>query len=93
MGIQALLRAARDVGSRCGVVRVMIDLARHQGISAGGTEELTPVEGDIRSLIPLAAVAAVLLAKPSFWERLSATTVNAYAAATPRIVQFVRTGE
>jgi hypothetical protein len=67
----------------------MIDLARHQGIFAGGTEELTPVEGDMRSLIPLAAV---LLAKPSFWERLSATTVNAYAA-TPRVVQFVRTGE
>lgn len=88
MGIQGLLRAARDTGSRRGIVRAILDLASRRGTFAGGTEELTPTTGDIRSLIPLAAVSAALLAMPSLWSRLSSATVNAYAA-TPEVVRFI----
>ena len=88
MGIQGLLRAARDSDSRWQLVRTIIDLALKRGIFADGTEELTPVTSDARALIPLAAVASVLLIKPSRWEQLSLATVNAYAA-TPQIVRFV----
>jgi predicted ATP-grasp superfamily ATP-dependent carboligase len=88
MGIQALLRAARDSSSRRGIVRVMLDLARRRGIFAQGTEELTPTGDDIRSWVPLVAVGAALLAKPSLWKRFSSSTVKAYAA-TPQVVQFV----
>jgi hypothetical protein len=88
MGIQGLLRAARDGGSRFEIVRTMVELARRRGVFAGGKEELTPATGDARSLIPLIAVACVLLTKPSLWKRFSSATVNAYAA-TSQVVQFV----
>lgn len=90
MGIQALLRAARDSGHRRGVVRAMVELARRRGIFAQGTEELTPTANDMRSLIPLVAVGGALMAKPSLWKQLSSATVNAYAA-TPQVVRFVHT--
>jgi predicted ATP-grasp superfamily ATP-dependent carboligase len=89
MGIQALLRAARDTGRRRNVMRAMLDLARRRGIFAQGTEELTPARKDLRSLIPLAAVGTALLADPGLWKRFSGTTVNAYAA-TAEVVRFVR---
>lgn len=90
MGIQALLRAARDSGPRGGVARVMFDLARHRGIFAQATEELTPFD-DLPSAVLLAAVGMALLVRPSLWQHLSSSTVKAYAA-TPRVVAFVQEG-
>jgi predicted ATP-grasp superfamily ATP-dependent carboligase len=90
MGIQGLLRAARDGGRRRDVVRAVIEIAGRRGVFAQGTEELTPAANDGRSLIPLIAVGSALLAKPSLWKRLSSATVNAYAA-TPEVVRFVHT--
>lgn len=89
MGIQGLLRAARDDGSRRAVLRAGLDLALHRGVFARGSEELTPVSDDPRALIPVAAVAATLMIKPTQWEQLSSATVRAYAS-TPTVVQFVR---
>ena len=89
MGIQALLRAARDTGSRWQVVRNLADLVLRRGVFANGTEELTPLRSDALALIPLAAVAGALIIKPSFWKRLASATVDAYAA-TPLVVQFAK---
>ena len=87
MGIQALLRAARDTGSRWQVVRSLADLVLGRNSFANGTEELTPLQSDALALIPLAVVAGALIIKPSFWERLASAAVDAYAA-TPLVVQF-----
>jgi hypothetical protein len=87
-GIQGLLRTARDSSSRWQIIRTIIDLASRRGVFAHGAEELTPLTADARAVIPIAAVAGLLLIKPSRWEQLSLATVNAYAA-TPQVVQFV----
>jgi len=87
MGIQALLRAARDTGSRWRVARSLADLVLRRDVFANGTEELTPLQSDALALIPLAVVAGALIIKPSFWERLASAAVDAYAA-TPLVVQF-----
>lgn len=92
MGIQGLLKAAHAGGSRRKIAQTLIDLVRHRGVFAGGSEELTPVKNDLRSLIPLAAVALALLAKPQLWTRFSSSAVNAYAA-TPEVIQFVHAGQ
>jgi len=89
MGIQALLRAARDTGSRWRVARSLADLVLRRDVFANGTEELTPLRSDALALIPLAAVAGALIIKPSFWARLASATVDAYAA-TPLVVQFAK---
>jgi hypothetical protein len=89
MGIQALLRAARDTGSRWRVARSLADLVLRRDVFANGTEELTPLRSDALALIPLAVVAGALMIKPSFWERLASATVEAYAA-TPQVVQFAK---
>ena len=87
MGIQGLLRAARD-GGRRGVAGALLDLTSRRGIYAHGSEELTPTNSDIRAVIPLVAVAVTLLLKPSLWRRFSSATITAYAA-TPQVVRFV----
>ena len=89
MGIQALLVAARDTGSRWRVARSLADLVLRRDVFANGTEELTPLRSDALALIPLAAVAGALIIKPSFWKRLASATVDAYAA-TPLVVQFAK---
>jgi hypothetical protein len=88
MGIQGLLRAAKEPGSRRGVISATLDLVRRRGVFATGSEELTPVSIDAPSLVPLAVVATALILKPSLWKRLSTATVNAYAATT-KVVDVV----
>jgi predicted ATP-grasp superfamily ATP-dependent carboligase len=88
MGIQGLLKVARDSRSRRQVIKTIIDLAGGRGIFANGSEELTPVRIDAPALIPLAATAGALVLKPSLWQQLSSITVNAYAA-TPQVIRYV----
>jgi len=70
-------------------VRAMADLWAHTGCFRGGTEELTPLAGDLRALVPLALVGGALTVSPRAWKALSSSAVNAYAA-TPLVVDFVR---
>lgn len=88
MGIQGLLRAARDGRTRRAVIRTLADLALRRGVFAHGTEELTPIAHDLRAVIPLLALALALLIRPALWQRFSQATVAAYAA-TPAVVRCV----
>lgn len=88
MAIQALLRAARDSGSRVGVARAIIELVRGRGIFAKGTEELTPRDEGIWSALPLVLIGTALLIRPALWKQFSSAAVKAYAA-TPEVVRFV----
>ena len=89
MGLQGLLRSAKERRSRTAVLRSLGELLTHRGRFATGTEELLPVLQDAQSAVPLALVAAGLLANPGLWSSFSSGAVDAYAA-TPRAVEFVR---
>lgn len=88
MGVQGLLRAARE-GGRAGVLRAATDLARHRGLYAASQEELTPTVGDPRAALPLALVGGAMLVNPEWWRRFASATISAYAL-TPEVLAFMR---
>ncbi len=88
MGVQGLLRAARE-GGRAGVLRAATDLARRRGAYAASQEELTPTVGDPRAALPLALVGGAMLVNPNWWRRFAAATIGAYAL-TPAVLAFIR---
>ena len=88
MGVQGLLRAARD-GGRADVLRAAIDLARRRGVYASSEEELTPTAGDARAALPLALVGGAMLVNPGWQRRLASGTIDAYAL-TPAVLAFMR---
>jgi carbamoylphosphate synthase large subunit len=88
MGIQGLLRAARD-GGRGDVLRAAIDLARLSGVYASSEEELTPTAGDARAALPLALIGGAMLVNPGWWRRFASAAIDAYAL-TPAVLAFVR---
>lgn len=77
----AELRAAQT--GRRALLRELVQAASHRGPYAHSTEELTPVAGDLRALLPGAVVALVGLAAPSAWRSFTGASVDAYAI-TPR---------
>jgi hypothetical protein len=62
--MQALLGCAARDGSRRDLVREGWRLATGGGAYAGSTEELTPLQCDWVSLVPLAMLAIALVVKP-----------------------------
>ena len=88
MGVQGLLRAARE-GGRAGVLRAATDLARRRGIYAASDEELTPTVGDPRAALPLALVGGAMLVNPDWWRRFASASIDAYAL-TPAVLAFMR---
>lgn len=88
MGVQGLLRAARDDG-RAGVLRAAIDLKRRRGLYAASQEELTPIADDARATLPLVLVGGAMLVNPDWWRRFSSATIDAYAL-TPAVLAFMR---
>jgi hypothetical protein len=78
-----VLGAASRTGTRRGVLVELASALRHTGGYAGSTEELTPVRGDWRAALPLAAATAAVLAKPS-WESAFAGTAVRNHALEPR---------
>jgi hypothetical protein len=90
MGVQGLLRAARDDG-RSGVLRAAVDLAQGRGLYASSAEELTPIAGDWRAALPPLMVGGALIAWPRWWWRFASATVDAYAL-TPSVLAFARDG-
>ncbi len=88
VGVQGLLRAARD-GGRADVLRAAIDLARRRGVYASSEEELTPTAGDARAALPLALVGGAMLVNPGWQRRLASGTIDAYAL-TPAVLAFMR---
>ena len=76
--IAALGAAQRGEGRR-GVVSELAQALRHRGPYAGSVEELTPVRGDPLAAVPVAAVAAVLLASPGAYSWFTGGAVSNYA--------------
>jgi predicted ATP-grasp superfamily ATP-dependent carboligase len=64
LAIQALLGVAARSGSRRAVLRECRHLWRGQGPYTGSREEMTPVDLDWKSVVPLAMTGALLLARP-----------------------------
>jgi hypothetical protein len=52
---------------------------RHRGAYAGSREELTPVRGDLRTALPVAAVVAVVVAHPPAGRWFAGSSVAGYA--------------
>ncbi|HEX3794378.1 MAG TPA: ATP-grasp domain-containing protein [Acidimicrobiales bacterium] len=79
--LMAILGAAQRDGRRRSV---LVELARrltHRGVYAGSHEELTPHQGDWRTLLlPLAAAVATLV-RPSWWSFFTNGAVSRYALA------------
>ena len=64
LAMQALLGCGARGGARRDIARECLRLFANSGPYAGSTEELTPVEVDWISAVPLAVTAALLLASP-----------------------------
>ena len=64
LAMQALLGCGARGGTRRDIARECVRLFANSGPYADSTEELTPVEADWISAVPLAMTAALLLASP-----------------------------
>lgn len=71
LAMQALLGTASRSGTRRDVIRECGQLVMASGPYAGSSEELTPVDADWISAVPLAMTAALLLASPGIANRLA----------------------
>jgi hypothetical protein len=65
LAMQALLGCGTRGGARRDIARECLRLFANSGPYAGSTEELTPVRSDWISAVPLAVVAALLVASPN----------------------------
>ena len=74
-----LLGVADHGGSRRKLLHTVFQDIRGQGIFAGSKEDLTPVQIDPPSLIPLIAVSGQLLLRPQSAHHIATGAVNAYS--------------
>jgi hypothetical protein len=81
--------AAERVGTRRAVAQVLLDCAGSRGELGRAVEVLTPVRRDPPSLVPVAVVAAQLLARPARVAALARGAVDAYSV-TPEGIALVR---
>jgi len=75
----AALGAAQRGEGRRAIAREVGDAVRRRGAYAGSREELTPVGGDLRTALPVAAVVGVALAHPPAWRWFAGGSVAGYA--------------
>lgn len=71
--------AAQDRRPRRAVMRELAGAALHRGAYHDSREELTPVRGDARAAVPVAAAALANLVHPAVWRALSSDAVDNYA--------------
>ncbi|MDY7101731.1 MAG: hypothetical protein S0880_11135 [Actinomycetota bacterium] len=81
--VLALLAAAERTGRRTAIARELAAAVFGFGAYRGGTEELTPVVRDPRSLVPVAIGVASVLARPGSWQRFSGSAVANYSLGAP----------
>lgn len=74
-----LLLALAGSRDRRELVAELRAAARHIGAYRDSTEELTPLHGDPLAAVPVAVLAAVLLARPRLSAELGGLAVNGYA--------------
>lgn len=75
----SVLGAAQHVGTRRAVLTELTQCRRHGGAYADSVEELTPIGGDLRTMVPVAAAAAATLVRPAWWSAFASGAVSSYA--------------
>jgi methyltransferase (TIGR00027 family) len=75
----AVVGAAQYGRGRRATIGEVVHASRHSGSFRKSTEELTPVTGDIKTLVPLAMATTSLLVGPRTWSWFSRGSVSAYA--------------
>lgn len=77
--VLAVLGAAQHGRGRRGVLGELWHAALRTSDYLGSTEELTPLAGDTRTIVPLAMAAAATLVKPTSWAWFASGSVSNYA--------------
>ncbi len=85
----AVLGAAQRTGSRRAVAAELASAVHHGGAYRDSAEELTPLRGDLRSVVPTAAAVAATVARPAAWRRFCSGAVSAYALTPAAWAQIV----
>lgn len=75
----AVLGAAQHGRGRRGVLTELLHAARKTHDYRGSTEELTPLAGDLRTVIPVAMATALTLLRPASWSWFASGSVSNYA--------------
>jgi methyltransferase (TIGR00027 family) len=75
----AVVGAAQHGRGRQGIVDEVVRASRHSGTYRNSTEELTPIVGDARALVPLVTATAALMVAPRTWSWFSTGSVSSYA--------------
>ena len=75
----AVLAAANHRHGRRRVVKELTDAWRGVGACAASIEELTPLAGDVRAVVPVAMAALATLVEPNAWTWFASGSVAAYA--------------
>ena len=75
----AVLGAAQSGRGRLGVVRELAQAVRHDASYQGSVEELTPIDHDLRAVIPVVAAAVATVAWPPSCRLFSSGAVANYA--------------
>ena len=78
-GLLAVLGAAQHRGTRRAVAGTLVALLARRGPFAGTSEELTPVAGDLRAMVPLVAATGAILVHPPLWRSFSGGAVASYS--------------
>jgi len=78
----ALLGAGQHRGTRRAVVGELVAVVRHSGDYRNGTEELTPLRGDLRAALPSVVAVAAMAVYPPAW-RFFASNATANYALSP----------
>ena len=76
---------------RFGVLAELLHAARNTADYRGSTEELTPLAGDLRTVVPLAMAAAATLLRPTSWSRFASGSVSGYALSAQGWQQILET--
>lgn len=75
----AVLGAAQHGRGRRAILGELLHAARHTDDYGGSTEELTPIAGDPRTVIPVAMAATATLLRPASWPWFTSGSVSSYA--------------
>ena len=75
----AVLGAAQSTGRRRAVLGELRQAAARHGSYARSAEELTPLAGDWRSVVPVAAAATATLVRPRAWRSFATGAVAGYS--------------
>lgn len=75
----AVVGAAQHGRGRRAVIGEVVHASRHNGAYRKSKEELTPIGGDAKTLVPLVMATTSLLVAPRTWSWFSRGSVSAYA--------------